>query len=428
LSSIAKLATALRTGAVDMIEYIDQLCDHIEAHDPSIEALLPEPARRARLRAEALALQTRFPDPGSRPALFGVPVGVKDIFHVDGFETRAGSALPARLFAGPEAVAVSRLKAHGALILGKTVATEFAFSEPGPTRNPHRHTHTPGGSSSGSAAAVAAGFAPLALGTQTIGSVSRPASFCGVTGFKPSYGRIPVTGCVPFSMSVDHVGFFAPDLESVHLIASLLCDDWQPERQRAPLPDRLTVGVVTGAYLDEADTEMRGAVEREKARLVAAGYRICEVDLFPDWARLVETHYELIAAEKADVHRSWFMAHRHLYRPGTLALIERGWSADPARVHSAQAGRLTERARIEQIMHEQGIHCWLTPAATGSAPEGLAHTGSPLMNLPWSYTGLPSLSIPGGTCATGLPLGLQWVGGFGMDEQLLALIERLTAN
>ncbi len=168
--------------------------DRVEAlfaeREPEVRAFLPEEGRFDRLRREAAALEARWPDPERRPPLFGVLAGVKDIFHVDGFETGGGSRLPPEVLRGPEAASVTTLRAAGALILGKAVSTEFAYFAPGPTRNPWNPEHTPGGSSSGSAAAVGAGLAPLALGTQTIGSIIRPAAFCGAVGYKPSYERI----------------------------------------------------------------------------------------------------------------------------------------------------------------------------------------------------------------------------------------------
>src|SRR6266571_3553667 len=196
-------AQALRTNQLDLASFIESICQRIDALEPQINALLPEPGRRARLLAEARSLQERFPDPASRPALYGVLLGVKDVFNVDGFPTRAGAQLPPALFAG---------------------------AEPGPTRNPYNLAHTPGGSSSGSAAAVAAGFCPLALGTQTIGSVIRPAAFCGIVGFKPTYGRIPTAGLVPCAPSLDTIGFFTQDVDSVALVAPLLCQSWQNSR------------------------------------------------------------------------------------------------------------------------------------------------------------------------------------------------------
>src|SRR5205807_802532 len=247
---LAATAAALRSGQLDLLTYIDEVCNRIDAAEPLIHALLPEPGRRQRLLSEAEALQKRFPDPVSRPPLYGILLGVKDIFHVDGFPTRAGSQLPTELFAAPEAACVTLLRNAGALILGKTISAEFAWIEPGPTRNPYNLEHTPGGSSSGSAAAVAAGFCPLALGTQTIGSTIRPAAFCGIVGFKPTYGRISTDGLIKCAESVDTVGLFTQDVAGIALVASLLCEGWQAVEisESTQLPG---LGVPDGPYLTQ---------------------------------------------------------------------------------------------------------------------------------------------------------------------------------
>ncbi|HVZ20435.1 MAG TPA: amidase, partial [Vicinamibacterales bacterium] len=203
-------------GRIDRIEAL------VEAREPEIQALLPEEGRFDRLRRDARALADRYPDAAARPPLFGLFFGVKDIFHVDGWPTRAGSRLPPEILHGPQATSVSRLLAAGALMLGKTVTTEFAYFTPGPTRNPHNVEHTPGGSSSGSAAAVAAGFCDLALGTQTIGSIIRPAAFCGIVGFKPTFGRIPADGLVACAPSLDHVGALTRDVATLTRAAFVL--------------------------------------------------------------------------------------------------------------------------------------------------------------------------------------------------------------
>ena len=187
-----------------------------------------------------------------------MPVGIKDIFHVEGFATRAGSRLPPEVLAGEEGPAVAALKAAGALILGKTVSTEFAYFAPGPTRNPRNLEHTPGGSSSGSAAAVAAGLAPLALGSQTIGSTLRPAAYCGIAGYKPSYDRVPRDGIVPLAPSFDHVGIFAPDAAGVEAAARVLCRHWQAPgtglHARNPRrPVRPVLGVPEGPHLERVE-------------------------------------------------------------------------------------------------------------------------------------------------------------------------------
>ena len=219
---LAETVADLRTGQHSLSLYLEQMNLRIARVDPHVQALLAEEQRVQRLQRDAHTLRASYPDPAQRPSLYGCLVGVKDIFHVDGFVTRAGSALLPQSFAGAEAAVVERLRQAGALILGKTVTTEFAYFEPGPTRNPYDLSRTPGGSSSGSAAAVAAGQCQLALGTQTIGSVIRPAAFCGIVGFKPTYNRIPTAGLIYFSPTVDHVGLFTQDIAGMHVAASAL--------------------------------------------------------------------------------------------------------------------------------------------------------------------------------------------------------------
>ncbi|MEP7357446.1 MAG: amidase, partial [Anaerolineales bacterium] len=200
--SLPQLAAALRSGDLPLADYLAVLEARFADVEPSIHAFMPGIERFARLRGEAEALEKRWPAPAGRPPLFGVAVGVKDIMRVDGLPTTAGSQLPPEEFEGPESACVSLLRAAGALMVGKTVSTEFAYFGPGPTRNPRNIDHTPGGSSSGSAAAVAAGLAPLTLGTQTVGSLIRPAAFCGVVGYKPSYDRISKKDVIPLSPSL----------------------------------------------------------------------------------------------------------------------------------------------------------------------------------------------------------------------------------
>ncbi|MBX7236309.1 MAG: amidase [Caldilineales bacterium] len=412
---LAATVAGLRSNEIDLLSYLDRLCDRIDAVEPHIQALLPEPDRRARLLAEAQALLERYPDPVSRPPLFGAPVGVKDIIPADGFVTRGGSLLPPEVLARPEAACVTLLKAAGALILGKTVTTEFAFFEPGPTRNPHDLGHTPGGSSSGSAAAVAAGLAPLSLGTQTIGSVIRPAAFCGVVGFKPSYGRLPAAGILFFSRAVDHIGLFTQDVAGAALAASCLIDDWRPVGGAA-IP---RLGIPDGPYLAQAEAEALIAFESQVARLEAAGFEIVRAPLFPDIDAINRRHRRLIAFEFAQEHAHLFARFESLYRPRTAALIREGQAVAAGEADEIRAGRAVLRGEIERVMAESGIDLWLSPAATGPAPAGLGSTGDPIMNLPWTYAGLPALTLPAGWAANGLPLGLQLVGRWRADESLL---------
>lgn len=416
---LAETAAELRSGRRDLIAYIDEICDRIDAVEPQVQALLSEPDRRARLKAEAAALQARFPDPADRPPLYGIPVGVKDIFHVEGFPTRAGSNLPSHLFAGPEAACVTAVREAGALILGKTVTTEFAFFAPGPTRNPHNLEHTPGGSSSGSAAAVAAGFCPLAFGTQTIGSVIRPAAFCDVVGYKPSFGRIPTAGVIPFSESADHVGLFTQDVDGMKLAASLLCSGWQAKATDQASGTRPVLGVPEGPYLAQASPEGQAAFQAQLATLEEAGYTIPRVPALEDIEAINRRHRQMIAAEFALVHAEWFAQYEELYRSSTADLIREGQQVTIGELAEARLGRGKLRDELERLVEQHGIDVWVSPPAPGPAPKGIESTGDPIMNFPWTHAGLPTVSLPAGRAENGLPLGLQCSTRFMADERLL---------
>ncbi len=420
---LALTAAALREGRLDPIAYLERLCDRIETVEPHVQALLPEPERRRRLLAEAQNLSDRYPDPASRPPLFGIPVGIKDIIHVEGFSTRAGSQVPPEELSGPEAEAVACLRRAGALILGKTVTTEFAYFEPGPTRNPHHPAHTPGGSSSGSAAAVAAGLTPLALGTQTIGSVIRPAAFCGIVGFKPSYERIPTAGILYFARSVDHIGLFTQDVAGAALAAGVLCRDWRP----VTVPERPRLGIPEGPYLTQATPAALAAFTAQVTRLEAAGYEVRRVPLLADIEVINARHRRLIAFEFAQEHARLFARYEALYRPRTAALIREGQTVPAEEAEAIRNGRVEFRHHLQEVMAAHGVDLWLCPAAPGPAPLGLETTGNPIMNLPWTYAGLPALTVPAGVL-DGLPLGLQLIGRWYEDEHLLAWAGPLAAQ
>jgi len=416
---LSETINLLKDNKISVRDYIDELVKNIESKDDKILALLDETNRRERLFRELSDLEKRFPEQENRPILFGIPVGIKDIIRVEGFETRAGSQLPSEIFSGSESTVVKRLKNAGALILGKTVTTEFAYFEPGPTRNPHNLQHTPGGSSSGSAAAVACGYTPLALGTQTIGSITRPAAYCGVIGFKPSFGRIPTDGIVPFSVSADHVGFFTQDLEGIDIAASVLCDNWKlnfPISNKKPV-----IGIMTGNYLELADKEILVHFEEKIKHLEQSGYKIVMINGFGNIEEIIDRHKKMCAADFAMVHEEWFENYKNLYRPGTKNLISDGKKVTIGELSEARNGRRKFREKIEKLRSENGIDVWMCPSATSTAPEGTA-TGSPLMNLPWTYSGLPTISVPSGLSEKKLPIGLQFAGTFWGDEELISRV------
>jgi Asp-tRNA(Asn)/Glu-tRNA(Gln) amidotransferase A subunit family amidase len=393
-----------------------ELRRRFEESEPDVLAFLPEEGRWDRIAAAVDAALAHWPEGGWRPALLGLPIGVKDIFHVQGFPTRAGTTLPPACFAGPQATAVTRLVAAGAIVVGKTVSTEIAFFAPGPTRNPTAPGRTPGGSSSGSAAAVAAGLCPLALGSQTIGSICRPAAYCGVVGFKPSYERVPRAGVVPLAPSLDHVGWLASDVGMAASVAAELCDRW---RRAVAVSARPTLGVPTGPYLERATPGAREALERALARATAAGCAVRRVAVMPDFDAVDARHRLLVAAEAWAEHAERHARFPDRFHAETEALFARGRAADPAAIADARAGRERLRGALETTMRAAGIDLWIAPAAPGPPPEGLARTGDPVMNLPWTHAGMPALALPAGR-DEGLPFGVQLVAHGGADEELLA--------
>lgn len=416
IEDLTATADALHTGELDLLDYLAQLERRFDEIEPEVRAFVPEEGRFDRLRRQATALQRRFARSDDRPPLYGVPIGVKDIFHADGFPTRAGSRLPPQALAGPEAECVTRLRDLGALVIGKTVSTEFAYFAPGPTRNPRALDHTPGGSSSGSAAAVAAGLCPLALGTQTIGSISRPASFCGVVGFKPTYDRISKTGVIPLARSLDHVGLFTAEMGGMQKVAGSLLTAWR-QVTGDPVP---VVAVPVGPYLDRASEEARRHLDALCDRLTASAFEVLRVPAFSDLDAVVERHNLLLAGEAAAVHSEWFAEYSDLYDPRTANLILEGQRVHQSELAEAREGRERLRQELEALMDEYGFDLWASPAATGPAPVGLESTGDPAMNLPWTHAGLPTLALPSVSSTSGLPLGLQLVARWHRDEELLA--------
>ncbi len=374
------------------------------------------------LEAEARAGRLRGP-------LHGVPVGVKDIYHVAGTVTTAGAGAFAHERPAADATAVARLRAAGAVILGKTATTEFAYADPAETRNPWNLEHTPGGSSSGSAAAVAAGMIPLALGSQTVGSTLRPAAYCGVVGLKPTHGRISAAGVVPLAWSLDHVGIFARSVEDAALALSVLAGHDPADGFSAAVPpgDYLgalisferppRLGIPRGLFASKASPEVTAHLEAIAAAFAKAGAAVEEVKLPPSAEAIHDAGQLVMRVEAAAYHRDRFARHRDAYRPKIRGLIEEGLAIAGVEYVSAQQARRRFREEMEPIL--DGHDALLMPVAPTTAPKGLKWTGDPGLCAPWSFSGLPAIALPSGLAQDGLPLSIQLVAGAFAEGRLL---------
>jgi amidase len=350
-------------------------------------------------------------------ALAGLPVAVKDIFDTADMPTEAGSPLWAGRRPARDAACVASLRAAGGVVMGKTVTTEFAYACPGPTRNPHDPNHTPGGSSSGSAAAVAAGIAPLAIGSQTAGSIVRPAAFCGVVGLKPTFGRISRAGVLSFSESLDTVGTFARSVADAWLLAEVLAGVAEPADAPPPAaPPRL--GLCRTDDWDRATPDAQAALLSAAEACRRAGATVVEVRGPQADADLQATHLAIMASEAAHALAPEWRTGRDGLSPQLAALLEEGRAIDMAlrRRHLETAAA----ARADWSRRTAGLDAVLTPSAVGEAPAGLGGTGDPVFNRVWTLLGGPCVALPFGRGAAGLPLGVQLVGRPWEDETVVA--------
>jgi Asp-tRNA(Asn)/Glu-tRNA(Gln) amidotransferase A subunit family amidase len=415
-SRLENIVPELQFGETSLDSYYGTVFDRIDALEDEIHAFVEESVTRGQTARQLAHLKARWAHEQFPPPLYGVPVGIKDVFHVNGYQTRAGSSLPPELLVGPESAVVEILRNQGAIVIGKTVTTEFTHLPTGETRNPHELSHTPGGSSSGSAAAVAAGLCPLSLGSETTGSVVRPAAFCGVVGFRPSRNRIPTDGMVSLAPTTDHVGFFTQDFAGVRRVAPLLCRNWTPTDQTT---SQSTIGVPDGAYLDQASRSGRDRFERQIAALGSAGFEVKRVPFFEDVAAINNAHEALLAAEAADAHAVWYSQHPDAYSEEMRSLLERGQTVTVDEQGKAKRSMHRTRDRIESAFRTESLDLIVAPPAPGVAPRGLDDDGDPVMNRPWAHAGVPALTLPTGATDAGLPVGIACIGRFGRDESLL---------
>lgn len=407
MQSFLDLRDRIASGALDPRDAAAASLDAIDAQDGEIRAFVARAERGDLLQAV----------PSGLP-LSGIAVGVKDIFDTADLPTAYGSPIYAGHRPRADAALVAMLRRAGASIAGKTVTTEFAHFAPGPTRNPHAPAHTPGGSSSGSAAAVAAGMVPAAIGTQTAGSIIRPASFCGIAGYKPSFRLIPTVGAKTFSWSLDTAGFFAASVADVAGFASAATA--RPLAIDPVDPGSLRIGLWRCGLWPQADDEMRYAVEALAGRAADAGATIVELGEAEEFAAARAAQPVIQDFEAALALGGEFDRHSGELSPRLREAIAAGRAIDPADYDRARRAARHGRRAANRLFAED-VDVLMTPAAPGAAPAGLEATGSPAFNRLWTLLGTPAVAIPGAVDGAGLPLGVQMVAGFARDARALSV-------
>ena len=409
---------AIAQGKLSPQDYLQQCVARADEREPSLHAFV------ARTPTDNL-LQTV-----SDGEWAGIPVGVKDLIATRELATTNGSPIYADQMLGYDAPIVAQIRQLGAAVFGKTVTTEFAWRQPGPTVNPFNTAHTPGGSSSGSAAAVAAGIVPLALGTQTVGSVIRPAAFCGVVGLKASFGAVPREGVFPLSGSLDHVGFIARSVNDVAYAFNLLRNKVATEPDSIvlpPVPMNAEVGIEPSSaprlarlrtpFDDRVTAEQKQAMDQSVAQLRAKGAVVEEFSLPDEYWTGIDAMFCLLECEGGAIHQEHVKRFPERSSVHLKELVEKG-QARSAFEYLAARG-LQQRLRADAATQFKGFDAVLTIPATGEAPEGLAFTGDPVFCALWSFLGLPALTMPIARSAKGLPLGLQLIAQYRQDAHLL---------
>ncbi len=436
--SIRTLQNHLASGELTARGLLERCLQTIDARDSEIHAWVHVDRDGAIEQADMLDRERR--DGHVCGLLHGIPVGIKDIIDVAGLPTRGGCPSGRDQPVLEDACVTARLREAGAIILGKTVTTQYAGFDPPVTRNPHALDRTPGGSSSGSAAAVAAGMCPIAIGSQTGGSITRPASFCGVAGCKPSMGRVSRRGVIPLADSLDHVGPMAGHVDDLAIVLDVICG---PDAStRSTLATRISSqqtaiagrtfqwGLLGGPFLDWAEPVMQAALHRSIERMAGDPGNGSRAELNSiDWPTEGETlwdiHYDIMAYETGAVHGEEFDRQPEAFLPKFTSLIEHGRTVSPSRYAEARNHQETFRT-IATAMFESA-EVLVCAGALGPAPDA-GTTGNPSFNSPWSYLGWPTVSFPIDRDENGLPLAIQLVGPPNGEEMVFRLARACERN
>lgn len=409
-SSVAKIHALFRSGELTPRELVEQCFNRVDSREADVQAWVSLDREGAlRLADEQSRLLASLGSHEALPPLFGIPMGVKDIFDVVGWATKAGSPLREKHIAPQDAASVARVREAGAILLGKTHTTQFASFDPSPTHNPWHLAHTPGGSSSGSAAAVACGMCVAAFASQTGGSILRPASYCGVVGFKPSYGAVPLEGVVPLAHSIDHVGAMAANVADVARVFGVMSGrkSARAKERESEGPREIRFGVVRDFFIDQAEQENAAVFDAAMVHLENSLGPATVVEL-GDIPAVHASHRVIMAYECAAYHRESYLQQRDQYGPCISQLIDEGLVTSPEVYAKALDHALRFREQAVAVLATCDVLAM--PTTHGPAPS-METTGDPRWQNIWSFARLPAITIPSGFAALNLPLGLQLVGG-----------------
>ena len=426
--SAAELARQIRGKNIGPVEVARSLLERMDAVEPQLDAWVR--VDRETVLADAKQRQEELDAGAKLGPLHGVPIGIKDIYHIAGVPTTAGSKVYADYVPDETAVTINLLEAAGAIMLGKTVTTEFACLDPSHTKNPWNPAHTPGGSSSGSAVSVAARMCPVAMGSQTVGSVLRPASYNGVVGLKPTYGRVSRRGVVPVSWSLDTVGWMGRTVEDMALLLQVMAgpDEQDPAASRLPADDYLSglesagpprIGLITSFFMEEADEETQRRTRSVLENLSAAGASVVELTLPESFKTSIQDQLLIMGVEAAAFHKPMYEKQAQDYRPKLREMLRQGLETGAAAYSKALERRLQFTAEMKLLAEQADV--LLTPSTPTAALADLTNTGDTRFQGPWTSCGLPSITLPIGLAESGLPVGIQLIAPPFEEARLLAV-------
>ncbi|MDA1127608.1 MAG: amidase [Chloroflexi bacterium] len=425
--SAAELARQIRDKNIGPVEVAQSLLERMDALEPGLEAWVR--VDRETVLADAKQRQQELDSGAKIGPLHGVPIGIKDIYNIAGVPTTAGSKVYADYVPDETAVTINLLQGAGAIMLGKTVTTEFACLDPSHTKNPWNPAHTPGGSSSGSAVSVAARMCPVAMGSQTVGSVLRPASYNGIVGLKPTYGRVSRRGVVPVSWSLDTVGWMGRSVEDMALLLQVMAgpDEQDPVASRLSAGDYLSglesaapprIGLITSFFMEESDQETQQRTRAVLDQLSSAGASVVELTLPESFKTAFQDQLLIMGVEAAAFHKPMYEKQAQDYRPKLREMLSQGLETDATTYSKAQERRLRFSADMRVLAEKADV--LMTPSTPTAPLADLTNTGDTRFQGPWTSCGLPTITLPIGLAESGLPLGIQLIASPFDEAQLLA--------